>query len=81
MELIRQRIEAQSRELASYEMVKRFALLPEMFSEATGTLTPTLKLRRQAIQQRYHEMIEQMYHAIDEAVISTDRLLRGGQEA
>jgi long-chain acyl-CoA synthetase len=81
MELIRQRIEAQSRELASYEMVKRFALLPEMFSEATGTLTPTLKLRRQAIQQRYHEMIEQMYHAIDEAVISADRLLRGGQEA
>jgi len=71
LELLRQRIEAQTRELSRHEMVKRFVLLGEGFSEAAGEITPTLKLRRQVILHRYRELIDDMYSALDEAV---DRL-------
>lgn len=75
MDLIKQRVEEQSCELARHEMIKRFSLLPEMFSEATGTLTPTLKLRRQEIHQRYQDMIDGMYSALDDAVIRLEGLM------
>lgn len=70
LELVRRRIEEQTRELSRHEMVKRFALLPELFSEAAGEITPTLKLRRQVIQTRYRELIDSMYQALDQAVES-----------
>ncbi len=38
--------------LASYESIKRFAVLPGQLSVEDGTLTPTLKLRRRAIDER-----------------------------
>jgi long-chain acyl-CoA synthetase len=68
MELLRQRIEAQTQELSRHEMVKRFVLLAEGFNEAAGEITPTLKLRRQVILSRYRELIDSMYAALDEAV-------------
>ncbi|MFA7330739.1 MAG: long-chain fatty acid--CoA ligase [Candidatus Delongbacteria bacterium] len=70
LDLLRRRIEEQTRELSRHEMVKRFALLPELFSEAAGEITPTLKLRRQVIQTRYRELIDSMYQALDDAVES-----------
>jgi long-chain acyl-CoA synthetase len=71
LDLLRTRIEAQTQELSRHEMVKRFVLLAEGFSEAAGEITPTLKLRRQVILHRYRELIDDMYTALDEAV---DRL-------
>jgi long-chain acyl-CoA synthetase len=71
IELIRRRIEEQSRELARHEMVKRFALLPELFSEAAGTLTPTLKLRRREILTRYQALIDEMYTSLDSPAYRT----------
>lgn len=68
VELIRHRIEEQSRELAQHEMIKRFALLPELFSETAGTLTPTLKLRRKEIALRYGHLIDEMYAALENAL-------------
>ena len=38
-------------ELASYQQVKRFALLPAEFSVATGELTPTLKVKRRVVEE------------------------------
>jgi len=67
VELVRRRVEAQSQELARHEMVRRFTLLPELFSEAAGEITPTLKLRRRVIQNRYQELIDRMYHAMESA--------------
>ena len=75
VELIRRRIEEQSRELAQHEMIKRFALLPELFSEATGTLTPTLKLRRREIAARYQHLIDEMYAALEQATAGTAQWL------
>src|SRR5262249_9138479 len=47
-----------SRTLASYEAPKAFDVLPTAFSIDTGELTPTLKLKRKVVQQRYADRIE-----------------------
>jgi long-chain acyl-CoA synthetase len=47
--------------LAQYETIKRFALLPEDFTFDNGTLTYTLKLKRRVVEQQYRDVIEQLY--------------------
>jgi long-chain acyl-CoA synthetase len=56
-----ERIAARSRELAGYEQVKRFTLLPREFTQADGELTPTLKIRRRMVEAAYADLIEAMY--------------------
>jgi long-chain acyl-CoA synthetase len=70
LDLLRRSIEEQTGELARHEMVWRFALLPDLFSEAAGEITPTLKLRRRVIQDRYREQIDGMCRPLDEAMDS-----------
>jgi len=50
-----------NKNLAQYEKLKKFIVLPEELSIASGTLTPTLKLRRRAVEERYKQAIELMY--------------------
>ena len=50
-----------NRKLARFETIKRFAVVPEDFSVKAGELTPTLKLRRTAIEQKYSDLIESLY--------------------
>ncbi len=47
--------------IASYERVRRFMLLPEQFTIENGMMTPTLKIRRKAVEDRYRELIDSMY--------------------
>lgn len=47
-------------QLADYERVRRVALLPEEFSIDSGELTPTLKVKRAVIDQKYGELIEKL---------------------
>ena len=47
--------------LASYETIKYFRILPNDFSIETGELTPTLKVKRRIINQKYKEIIDSMY--------------------
>ena len=54
-------------ELASYEHVKRFALLSAEFSVATGELTPTLKVKRRVVEERWKDTIEEIYEEPQEA--------------
>lgn len=48
-------------DLASFEQVKRFALLPTQFSIDGGELTPTLKLKRRVVMERWQDAIEGIY--------------------
>jgi long-chain acyl-CoA synthetase len=61
LRLYEQRVAEVNAQLASYETIKKFILLPRDFSLQSGELTPTLKLRRQAISDLYKERIERMY--------------------
>jgi long-chain acyl-CoA synthetase len=47
--------------LARFETIKKFRLLPEPFTMDGGELTPTLKVKRRVILQRYGELVESMY--------------------
>ena len=47
--------------LTDYERIRRVALLPNEFSIDGGELTPTLKVKRQVIDERYHHLIEELY--------------------
>lgn len=55
------RVEAKQQGLASFEQVKKIALLDEEFSQATGELTPTLKAKRTIICKRYEPLLEALY--------------------
>ena len=48
-------------ELADYERVRRVALLPDEFSIDNGELTPTLKVKRRVIDEKFGELIEELY--------------------
>jgi long-chain acyl-CoA synthetase len=54
-------VDALNRELAQFERIKRIALLPAEFSVESGELTPTLKVKRKVVEQRWHELIEGLY--------------------
>ncbi|OAN19020.1 long-chain fatty acid--CoA ligase [Photobacterium jeanii] len=60
-EMLDKRIAELQKDLARFEQVKKFTLLPKAFSMDKGELTPTQKLRRKVIQDRYHQEIERMY--------------------
>ena len=47
--------------LARFETLKRVLLVPDEFSPDDGTLTPTLKLRRKAVEERYRKLIDNVY--------------------
>ena len=49
------------RDLAKFEQIKRLALLPREFSLEAGELTPTLKVKRRFVEQKYQELIDRMY--------------------
>ena len=61
LQMLEQRINELQKELAGWEQIKRFTLLPQAFSTQLEEITPTLKLRRKVILQRYKEQIEAMY--------------------
>ena len=58
------RIAHQQKDLADHEKVKRFRLLPHAFSQETGEITATLKLRRKFIVEKYRTIIDALY-AVD----------------
>jgi long-chain acyl-CoA synthetase len=60
-ELIEGEVAAVNRELASYEGVKYFRILPQDLTVEGGELTPSLKVKRKLVTERYRQEIEGMY--------------------
>jgi long-chain acyl-CoA synthetase len=61
VELIASEVEAVNRRLASYESIKYYRIVAHDFSQETGELTPSLKVRRKFVHQKYGDLIEEMY--------------------
>ena len=59
--MMQERIETLQQQLASYEKIKRFVLLPKPFTMESGELTNTLKIRRAVLNKNYAAEIEKMY--------------------
>ena len=47
--------------LPSYARIKKFAALPADLSEESGELTPTQKLKRKLVAEKYSELLEGLY--------------------
>jgi long-chain acyl-CoA synthetase len=58
-------VEMLNRDLARFETVKRFAILPGLFTVDQGELTPSLKVKRAVVDRKYRELIDSMYAAPD----------------
>ncbi len=58
---ISERIETLQQDLAHYEQIKRFILLPHPFTMESGELTNTLKVRRRAVYEHYARQIDKIY--------------------
>jgi len=54
-------IETINKSLSPHERILRFKLVPDEWSPSSGELSPTLKLKRQVITEKYKEIIDQVY--------------------
>ena len=61
VERVRRTVDGVNAHLASYAQVKRFAVLPDDFTQDGGELTPTLKVKRRDVRAKYADVIESMY--------------------
>ena len=60
-EMMKERIDTLQQQLAHYEQIKRFTLLPHNFSMERGELTNTLKIKRRVLNENYRKEIDAMY--------------------
>ena len=61
IKLVQSDVALLTRELADYERIRRIVLLPEEFTIDKGELTPTLKVKRRVIDEKFGSLIEGLY--------------------
>jgi long-chain acyl-CoA synthetase len=61
IKLVQSDVALLTRELADYERIRRIALLADEFTIDRGELTPTLKVKRRVIDQKFEDQIEELY--------------------
>ena len=60
-EMLQGHITALNKTLPSYETLKKFAILPADMTLETGELTPSLKLKRKAVEAKYKDLLDAFY--------------------
>jgi long-chain acyl-CoA synthetase len=65
VDLIERQVAELTAELAQYEKVKRIALLENELSVEAGELTPTLKVKRRVVDEKYRDVIDEIYAAAE----------------
>jgi long-chain acyl-CoA synthetase len=61
LEALQNEIESHNQKFGSWEQIKKFKLVPEEWSINDGHLTPTMKLKRKVVKEKYRALIEEMY--------------------
>jgi len=59
--LLRRHVDKVNEGLAPHEAVRKFAVLPRELSIATGELTPSMKVRRRVVEERYRDLLDALY--------------------
>jgi long-chain acyl-CoA synthetase len=62
-------VEGINQNLARFEKLKRVLLVADEFTADNGALTPTMKLRRRVIEDRYKKQIDELYAQADAAAV------------
>lgn len=53
------------KKLANFERVRKFVMLDRPFTIESGEITPSMKVKRKFIEERYRDLIEQMYQSLE----------------
>ena len=61
VKLVQRDVATLTSDLADYERIRRVALLPEELTIDNGELTPTLKVKRRVIDEKFGDLIESLY--------------------
>ena len=64
-ELLEKELGEFQKKLANYERVRKFKVLDKPFSIEDGEMTPSLKIKREVVEERYSHLIEEMYKGFD----------------
>ncbi|MGH7784392.1 MAG: AMP-dependent synthetase/ligase, partial [Candidatus Binatia bacterium] len=64
LDLIERQVASQTEGLAQYEKVKKVALLEDEMTVEGGELTPTLKVRRKIVDEKYRSVIDRIYSGL-----------------
>ena len=59
-DLIKKEVDKTNKQVANFEMVKKWALIDEPFTIDNGFLTPTLKVKRKVVKEQYSALIESL---------------------
>jgi long-chain acyl-CoA synthetase len=59
--LIQREVDHANEKYAQVEQVKKFAILDHDLSQATGELTPTLKVKRNVVNEQYADLFDALY--------------------
>src|SRR6185295_5249258 len=63
--LLAQEVDAVNKKLAKFEQIVAWEILPDEFTIETGELTPTMKVKRRVINQKYGDVIDRLYTEAD----------------
>jgi long-chain acyl-CoA synthetase len=58
---VQKAVDAANAKVGRVEQIKKFTILPEDLSQATGELTPTMKVKRSVVAQKFADEIEKLY--------------------
>lgn len=67
-ELYRSAVAEVNAKLAQFEKIKKVLIVPDEFTVGNEALTPTLKLKRRVVEQRYRDLIDQAYSTVGDTV-------------
>ena len=59
--LVQAGVDELNRSLAKYETIKKFAILPQELTQEAGELTPSLKVKRKVVEQKYRAVLDAFY--------------------
>ena len=66
--LVEPLVESLNADLARYETIKKFAILPADFTQETGELTPTMKVKRKVVEAKYKAVLDGFYSGTIQSV-------------